>query len=273
MCYCTCIAVKNELLYKDIMNEKWQHFFDLLWGMTEKEFKVRYKRTVFGFLWVIINPLLQMIVIGTVFRFFIKEEIPNYFFFLFIGLLIWNFFSLSLNKVTPSIVYERSLIKKARFPRIVIPLSIIISNFIHLLIGIGILLVPLIFSGIFAFSHFLIVIPALLWLLLVTTGFGLITSALNVRFRDIAFFVQAVLILWFYATPIVYTMSFIPHHVQWIWYLNPLTSITELFQFALIKSTFPAFNGLLITFIISVLMVYVGVWYFNKESKNFDDWV
>src|SRR3990167_5732195 len=107
------------------MSDKSRHFFDLLIGMTEKELRARYKNTLFGFLWMFINPLLQMLVIGFIFRLFIKEPIENYFLYLLVGLLVWNFFSLSLTKTTPSIVNERSLIKKAKFPREVIPLSII----------------------------------------------------------------------------------------------------------------------------------------------------
>src|SRR3989337_4369260 len=104
-------------------------FIDLLWGMTEKELRARYKHTVFGFFWLVANPLLQMLVIGFVFTFFMKEPITNYYYYLFIGLLVWNFFSLSLTKATPSIVWERSLIKKAKFQHSIIPLSIILSNF------------------------------------------------------------------------------------------------------------------------------------------------
>src|SRR5258706_14767777 len=109
------------------------HFWELLWGLTEKELRARYKYTVFGFLWLVANPILQMLVIGFVFTFFMKEPVIHYYYFLFIGLLVWNFFSLSLTKATPSIVFERALIKKAAFPRVVIPLSIILSNLIHFL--------------------------------------------------------------------------------------------------------------------------------------------
>src|SRR5437870_5185655 len=113
------------------------HFLELLLEMTKKELVARYKHTVFGFLWIILNPLLQMIVIGFVFTFITKETIHNYFYSLFLGLLVWNFFSLSLTKSIPSIVYERSLIKKAAFPKEVIPLSIILSNFFHFILGFG----------------------------------------------------------------------------------------------------------------------------------------
>src|SRR3990167_10860018 len=102
---------------------KIKNYFNFLWAMTEKEIKARYKRAVFGFLWVIINPLLQMIIMGLIFSFFIK--IPNYFLFLFIGLLSWTFFSLSIGKARPSFVNDRALLQKAKFPVEVIPLSVV----------------------------------------------------------------------------------------------------------------------------------------------------
>ena len=124
-----------------------KNYFDFLWAMTEKEIKVRYKRAMFGFFWIILNPLLQMLIIGLIFSFFIK--IPNYFLFLFSGLLLWQFFSLSVSKTTPSFIYERSLLQKAKFPKEAIPISIIISNFFNLLISLILLLSFLLLSPIF----------------------------------------------------------------------------------------------------------------------------
>src|SRR3989344_6014787 len=172
------------------MHSKTQLFIDLLLGMTQKELQARYKRTVFGFLWVVINPVLQMIVIGFIFRFFIKEPINNYYFYLLIGLLMWNFFTLSLTK--------------ARFPRMVIPLSIVLSNFVHFALSLVIFIPLTLFVGIFSFALLPALVLAIALLLLFTVGLSLLTSALNVRFRDVNFFVQALLIIWFYATPIVY---------------------------------------------------------------------
>ena len=117
------------------MRENVHRFTELLVAMTEKELRARYKHTVFGFFWLVANPVLQMLVIGFVFTFFMKEPIKNYYFYLFTGLLVWNFFSLSLTKTTPSIVFERALTKKAVFPRAVIPLSIILSNLVHLILA------------------------------------------------------------------------------------------------------------------------------------------
>ena len=145
-----------------------KYYLDFLWAMTEKEFKVRYKRTLFGFLWVFINPIMQMLVIGFVFRLFIKEPIENYFLYLLSGLLVWNFFSLSMNKVTPSIVNERSLVKKAKFPREVIPISIILSNFVHLVIAFTLFMVPVIYLGLLSFASLPWLFAAFLLLLIFT---------------------------------------------------------------------------------------------------------
>lgn len=241
--------------------------------MTEKELKARYKHTVFGFLWVVVNPLLQMIVIGFVFRLFIKEPIANYYLYLFAGLLVWNFFSLSLTKATPSIVYERALIKKAKFPHGVIPLSIILSNAVNLLIALLLLSIPTAILGLFR----LLLIPQLLIALSLLIGFtcgiSLLTSALNVRFRDVSFFVQALLIIWFYATPIVYSITIIPYNLMWLWRINPMTSIVQLFQHIFAAAPPPGWGMLTINFAIMAVISTLGFWVFQRESKYFDDWV
>ena len=143
--------------------------------MTEKELRARYKHTVFGFFWLVANPLLQMIVIGFVFTFLLKQPVRNYYLFLFAGLLVWNFFSLSLSKTTPSIVYERSLIKKARFPHAVIPISIILSNLFHFILAFLLSLVPILFLGTFSLASVPLVLLSFLLLLTFTVGLSLLT--------------------------------------------------------------------------------------------------
>ena len=248
-------------------------FKDLLWGMTEKELRTRYKRTLFGFLWIFLNPLIQMIVISLVFALFIKDPIPHYNFYLFIGLLLWNFFSLSLTKATPSVVYERDLIKKARFPRIVIPLSIILANFINFLLALVLFAAATMFLSTFSLARLPLLILGLSELLLLTCGLGFWTTAYNVRFRDINFFVQAILSIWFYATPIVYTMSVVPQNLLWLWQLNPLTSVVQLFQHTFLGTPTPELSIVWTNLAISLLVFLFGTLSFLSESKYFDDWV
>src|SRR3989304_10296080 len=123
------------------IRERLKYYSDFLWGMTEKEIKARYKRAVFGFLWILLNPLMQMIIIGAIFSYFIK--VPNYFLFLFTGLLPWQFFSLSLTKVTPSIVNERSILQKAKFPIEAIPISIILANLFNMIVSLTLFIIIL----------------------------------------------------------------------------------------------------------------------------------
>lgn len=255
------------------MTTETRHFFELLWGMTQKELQSRYKNTVFGFLWLIINPLLQMMVIGFIFTLFVQEPIPHYYYYLYIGLLTWNFFSTSLTKATPSIVYERSLVKKSAFPRGIIPLSIVVSNFIHFTAGFMIFLIPTLLLGTITPLTPVYSGIALALLLIFTSGISLLTSALNVRFRDVNFFVQAILIVWFYATPIVYSFIQLPKEVLWLWRINPLTSIVQLFQHALIGAPAPGPAMLVSNISVMLGMSLLGILIFEKESKTFDDWL
>jgi lipopolysaccharide transport system permease protein len=249
------------------------HFIELLSAMTAKELRSRYKYTVFGFFWLVANPLLQMIVIGFVFTFFMKEPMKNYYYYLFSGLLVWNFFNLSLSKATPSIVFERSLIKKSVFPRAVIPLSIIISNFIHLFVAQLLFIVPVLYIGTFRLLSIPFLLCAYLLLMFLTVGISLLTSALNVRFRDTNFFIQAILIIWFYCTPIVYSFSIIPYKYVWIWRLNPMTSILQLFQHAYIDYPLPGPAMMISNLLVIVFLFITGVIVFRRESKYFDDWI
>jgi ABC-2 type transport system permease protein len=255
------------------MRDDVHRFIELLLAMTEKELRARYKHTLFGFFWLVANPVLQMLVIGFVFTFFMKEPIKNYYFYLFTGLLVWNFFSLSLTKATPSIVFERALIKKAAFPRAVIPLSIILSNLVHLILAQMLFIIPLLFLGTLSAASLLVIPAAYILLILFTAGLSLLTCSLNVRFRDINFFVQALLVIWFYATPIVYSFLIIPRTFIWLWRLNPMTSILQLFQYGFIA--YPAPGPAMLTINITVILItfILGIWVFRKESRNFDDWV
>lgn len=255
------------------MYRELQHFWELLWGMTEKELRARYKYTIFGFLWLVANPILQMLIIGFVFTFFMNEPVQNYYHFLFIGLLVWNFFSLSLTRATPSIVNERSLIKKAYFPRAVIPLSILLSNFIHFALAFLLFLVPILFLGTLSKTTFPYLIGATGFLVLFTSGLSLLTCALNVRFRDVNFFVQAALLLWFYATPIVYSLSQMPPHLLWLWRLNPMTSILQLFQHALLGAAAPGPAMLVSNIAVMMVVTTLGILIFRDASRTFDDWV
>lgn len=250
-----------------------RHFFELLMEMTKRELTARYKNTLFGFLWVVINPLMQMFVIGFIFRFFIKEPITNYYLYLLTGLLVWNFFSLTLNKATVSIFNERNLIKKTNFPREIIPLSIILSNFVHFTLSLILLLILSVIARTIAFSNLSSLMFGSVLLLLFTIGISFLVSALNVKFRDVSFLVQATTVIWFYASPIVYSINVIPHELIWIWRMNPLTSVIQLFQNAFASAPRPGIAMLVSNIFVILFVFFVGIRIFKMESKYFDDWL
>lgn len=253
---------------------------NFLLAMTEKEIRARYKSALLGFLWIFLNPLFQMLIIGLVFQNFIKVPVKNYYYYLFAGLLPWNFFSYSLTKATPSIVYERSLIQKAKFPREAIPLSIVFSNFFHFLVSVSLFVVFLSASGNLSVSSWQLLISrvssllfSLLWLLALTSGLSLLSSALNVKYRDVNFFIQALIILLFYATPVIYSLQILPETQISVFALNPLTYPLESFRFSLIGSVLPPEKVFWGNFVISLVIIFGGVLTFNRDSKTFSDWL
>ena len=256
-----------------MFSEKHHFWLEFVWAMTVKEIKARYKHAILGFLWIILNPLLQMLVIGFVFQFFLPVQVANYFLFLFSGLLPWIFFSFTLSKCTPAIVYERSLIKKARFPREAIILSIVFSNVFHLLVSLALLLVVLLFVGEVSLLQLALLPVAILWITLLASGLSLLATALNARFRDVNFFVQAVVPLWFYATPIVYTLDLIPHNLHALFYLNPMTAVIEAFRFALLGLPITQLPFWFVSIVVSLVLCVFGWLVFQRESQYFDDWV
>jgi len=271
------------MIISKLFTPKQKQYIDFLLAMAEKEIKTRYKFALLGFLWVLLNPLLQMLIMGLIFQFFVPVKVDNYFLFLFVGLLPWNFFSMTVMKNTPTIVNERHLIQKAKFPRETIILSIVLSNLFHFLIALGLLLAALVVDKIYQGYSFIellnytlrisLIFPVSVWLTCLISGFSLLFSALNVRFRDTNFVVQAIMPLWFYGTPIVYTLNLLPIKLQALLILNPLAGIVQLFQYILLNQpTMPVIN-LLINLSIGATITYFGWKVFQKESPLFDDWI
>lgn len=278
--------MKNHVLTKH--KKTLLHWLEFLAAMTEKEIKARYKHALLGFLWIVLNPIIQMVVIGFVFQFFIPVDVDNYFLFLFAGLLPWNFFAYSLIKTAPSIVYERSLIQKAKFPRETIVLSIVLSNAFHFIISLGLFLVMIFAILILQEIMNLEIMPSLAlsnmwkwlllpllvsWIVMLTSGLSLLSSALNVRYRDVSFIVNAFVPLWFYATPVVYTLDLLPRQLRILAYLNPMTGIIEIFHWILLNIPITSIHALALSLVTTIASVLIGSVVFFKESPFFDDWV
>jgi ABC-type polysaccharide/polyol phosphate export permease len=255
------------------LNKEQKKWWDFMIAMTEREIKSRYKMAVFGFLWVFLNPLLQMLILGFIFQFFVAIKTVNYFEFLFSGLLVWNFFSYTVGKNTPMYINERTLIQKAKFPREAVVLSIVFSDLFHFLISLVLFLGwMLLVHGLGTWLRWLILPVVIIWLTALTSGLSLLFSSLDVKWRDINFGVQAIMPLWFYASPVVYTLDLLPKWMRNVINLNPMTGILETFRWAIFGMPLD-WQAVIISLGGTLIIFGMGLLVFKKESPFFDDWI
>ena len=244
---------------------------DFLLTLVQKELSLRYRYTWLGFLWAVINPVLQMLSLGMVFKLFTRVDIDHYFLFLFIGLIPWNFFSQSLHQVTPIIIAKRHLLTKSNFPKEFLPLSLILVNLLHFFVAMVIALPLVTVNYELSWSKLLFVPLSLLWLVGLTGGLSLLTSAATVYFRDINFVVKNFLPLWFYMTPILYTQDITPALLQPLLYLNPMAGVIELMRFGLSITSTISLDLVGSNLLISCLICILGWYVFQKSKPYFVD--
>lgn len=245
---------------------------DLLIALTAKELKTRYKSAVLGFLWAFLNPLLQMAVLSVVFTFIVRIPVQNYPLFLFAGLLPWAFFSQSLVSGTGSLTANRDLIKKAAFPREILPISIILSNLINLLLSLAVLFpAMLIFTKI---SWTLALLPFVILLhVIFIVGIVLIASSLDIYYRDVSFIVQALTLAWFYLTPVIYPVSMVPERFVDLYGANPMVGIISLYRFALLGGNLPTVFAVAASLFWAAALFILGIIIFKKREPLFADWI
>lgn len=244
---------------------------DLLLNLVVKELKLKYKDSLLGIAWSLFNPLMMMIIYTIAFRFIMKIEIENYSVFVFTGLLAWSFFQMSVSQSATSIINNSGLVGKVYFPKIVLPLSIIISNFINLLLTLIILFVAIIYFDISITFYFLLLPFILLFLFMFVVGFSLIITTLNTKYRDIAYLMEVIFTAWFYLTPIIYPSDMVPDSFEPFFIFNPLAAVIESLRDVLLYGKLPGMLLVTISVISSTLILLVGVYVFKRREKHFVD--
>ncbi len=242
---------------------------ELIWALALKDLKIRYKRSVLGFLWALLNPMLLMLVLSVVFSTIMAQTIPHYAIFLLSVLLPWTFFSQSLSYAAESIVGNADLIKKVRVSKLVFPVAAVVSNMINLLLS----MIPLVIIVIgmrhpFHLTWLYLPVP-LLALTLFTLGATFFFAAANVYYRDVAHILQILLNVLFYVTPIIYSIDFIPAQYRWLLKLNPLQYILNGFRLSVYYGLMPAFASIAACFIFAFAMLAFGFWVFRKHQDEF----
>ncbi|MFI5352346.1 MAG: ABC transporter permease [Candidatus Binatales bacterium] len=251
----------------------WLEPYDLLRNLVWAELTARYKTALLGTLWFVINPLLMMVMLIVVFRRVIHLDIQNYPVFVLSALLPWTFFSMALTNATGSLARSASLVKRVRIPRAYVPCSAIGASLIHFLISLSILFLVMLFSA-SRFSFLILLLPLIICLqVMFLTGASLLTSSLNVFYRDVEHVLGPLIQALFYLTPSFYPLSYVPK--RWLgWYLlNPMAGIIEIYRDALTLGMLPARAVLGMAVLTSAITLAAGVVVFRRLEPYFDDYI
>ena len=250
-------------------------FRELFYILSWRDIKVRYKQTVIGVIWAFLRPLLTMLIFTIVFEKVAgmkSEGIAPYAIMVFAGLLPWQFFSASFSSASESLVTNANLLSKVYFPRLIIPASAIITNFVDFLISFVILLLLIIYYKYMPGWQILCLPVFTLLAFLQALGFGLYLAALNVKFRDFRYVIPFIVQLGLYISPIGYSSSVIPSKWKVLYYLNPMVSVIDGFRWCIIGGSANPFNPYFVFSTgITLLILFYAVYKFRKTEKTFAD--
>lgn len=253
------------------LRELWA-YRELLWVLALRDVKVRYKQTVLGCAWAVIQPFTAMVIFSVIFGRWAKipSEGYDYPVFVYAGLLPWTFFANVLSGAGNSVVGSANLITKVYFPRLIIPLAEVGAPFVDFMIASSIMLLLMLYYGV-SWHFQLLALPFLVFATIFTAlGVGALLSALVVAYRDFRFVIPFLLQIWMYATPIVYPVNLVPGHWRWVLYLNPMAGIIDGFRSAFLGKPFNL-DVLGLSFCASLAIFLIGIAYFEQVERRFAD--
>jgi lipopolysaccharide transport system permease protein len=254
-------SLKEILQYRELL-------FFLIW----RDVKVRYKQTKIGLVWVIFNPMVAMLIYTLFFGVIIK--VPSggvpYSLFFFTAYVPYVLFSEGVGRSVTSIISNASIMKKVYYPKIIMPLSTVISPLIDFCIMFGFLLCLMIFFGFYPTLRVLLIPVVIVSVLFLSTTVGMIVSALNTQYRDFGYIMSHIMQLWLYASPVVYMSSVIPHPYSIIYNLNPMVFIIDTMRWIVIGSQFPELSKLF-SFVVLGIGFLISLTYFKFVETRLVD--
>jgi ABC-2 type transport system permease protein len=218
--------------------------WELLSQLVRKDLKTKYQGSTLGFVWSLANPLLQLAIYYVIFTIVFNNGVPAYHVYLMSGLLAFSAFSGGVTSASTSVLGNAGLVKKVRFPLLVLPLSSVAFALVQLALQLPVLLLITLVSGRNLFHvELLLLVPALALLVVFSTALGILVAALNVRYRDTSHFVEVAMLMWFWANPILYQAHLVkdhldPHGLYWLYFLNPMATVVSTFQRAVYQSPY-----------------------------------
>lgn len=249
------------------------HYRELFYFLAWRDILVRYKQTVIGISWAVIRPLLTMLVLTFIFGKLAKMPsggVP-YPVLVFCGMLPWQFFATAFSESGNSLVANSGMISKVYFPRLVIPVSSVITSFVDFVISAVLMALMMVYYG-YVPGPAIAALPVFVLLALATAfGSGLWVSALMVRYRDFRFIVPFVVQFGLYVSPVGFSSSVVPEQWRWLYSINPMVGVIDGFRWAIIGEKNLYWPGLLLSLMGVVFIIITGIWYFRRTERTFAD--
>lgn len=259
---------KTMLHLRVMLRSLWQ-YRDFVWGSVFREFRGKYRESLFGAFWAVAGPLTMIFIYTIVFAQLMSptlqghEKIPFAFsIYLCIGVIAWGLFAETLGRMSGVFLENGNLIKKASFPRICLPIIVVLSSLINFFILLFIYLIFLALIYHWPGWPLISIIPILLLQLMFTVGLGVALGTLNVFFRDVGQIISVVLQFWFWLTPIVYTLQAMPEPAQKLMKFNPLLPLIRAWQTVFLERVWPDFLSLVPLTVLTLLVLWLGAWLF-----------
>jgi lipopolysaccharide transport system permease protein len=265
------IEKRNSLLDLD-WAALWE-YRELLYALVAREIKVRYKQTAIGVCWVLLQPLVTMVIFAVIFGQLAKMPSDGVWYpvFALTGLLPWTYFAESITRSGGSLVSNSNLVTKIYFPRILLPLSMIVAPLVDLALSLVLLFGLLMYAGI-PITWKVITLPVFILVAVLTAlGVSLFVSATNVRYRDVAYAIPFMIQVWMFVSPIVYPVSLVPEQWRALYSLNPMVGVIEGFRWALLGQTAPDPVIMAASAFVFFIVLIAGLVYFRRMERQFAD--
>lgn len=258
--------MKNQLL-------SWKQqavtYLPLMRELIVRDLKVKYRRSMLGYFWSLLNPLMMMCVMSFVFSYMFRFDVPNYPLYLICGNTLWSFFNESTNQAMYSVLANAPLIKKVYIPKFIFPISRIFSCFVTMLFSLAAILITILFTRTPLHWTILLIPIPLLMLLVFCCGVGMVLSSLSVYFRDVVHLYGVITLAWMYGTPIFYPISAVPEPVAAVIRLNPMYHYITFFRELILYGQLPS-GGIVLSCIVSSMLAFlIGLALFRKLQRNF----
>ena len=247
---------------------------EMIASLIHRDLKGRYKNSVLGFAWTFVNPLLQLVVYTVVFSTIMRMGIKDYYLLLFVALVPWIFFSTCVASGCNCVLDQGDMVKKIYFPREVLPVTFVTSQFINMLLSFLVVFVVLLISGKGMNPLALLFLPLIMIIeYFLVLGMTMLSSALTVFFRDLSNILAILVMAWQWATPVMYPADIIPEQFQIIMKFNPMYSIIVAYRQILYYKEVPDVTTLISAIVMGIVLLIVGEWVFSRKSRNFADYL